>query len=146
MNEEKISIHQQLMDEAYTIWEKNADLWDKDMFFDHLTYVQKVAVALGNLNYQVGNGGFSQWGFNGYAESHFGFLFRLKVDAIKYPELTQALALMASAYNHLPKAHHYTLDEDGNDDYEKVLDELDTEYYKLINLETEMEKFITELQ
>lgn len=144
---EKVSIHQQLMDSAYELCQKHKN-WDKDDFFDHLDYIQKVAVALGNLNYQVENGGFSQWGFNGYAEIHYGFLSRLKVDATQYPKLTEALSLMDKAYPFLRKSFQFP-DENENEEveyYVNTLDRCDSEYYKLNDITDEMEKFIIELR
>jgi len=63
------SYHQHLMNLAYDRWQKGGDLEDKSTseFHAALPKDQLKAVLLGNLNYQVENGGFSQWVFNGYA-------------------------------------------------------------------------------
>ena len=62
------SVHQALMDQAYQRWE-NGDLrlLSYDEFVDRLPELQRIAVTLGNLNYQVENGGFQQWVENGYS-------------------------------------------------------------------------------
>lgn len=56
-------MHQELMDVAYEKFDENMshEDWQKT-----LTPIEKKAVVLGNLNYQVQNGGFFQWVDNGY--------------------------------------------------------------------------------
>jgi len=61
-------IHQVLMDEAYDEWQKNRDRWSYSDFINNLDDLHRKAVLIGNLNYQVENGGFKQWDFNGYSE------------------------------------------------------------------------------
>lgn len=61
------NLHQQLMDQAYTRWQSHRD-WSQDQFMMRLSWPEKVAVTIGNLNYQVENGGFMQWHDNGYSE------------------------------------------------------------------------------
>lgn len=56
---------QELMDAAYDGWQANPRKTYRDFLFD-LPVDQKEAVLIGNLNYQVENGGFSQWILNGY--------------------------------------------------------------------------------
>lgn len=63
---------QQLMNEAYDKWQKNSkagvvESWTYAQFLRQLSVAERRAVILGNLNYQVENGGFSQWVDNGYA-------------------------------------------------------------------------------
>lgn len=54
---------QAVMDEAYKKFEPDMGLKD---FYSTLTDKETSAVLLGNLNYQVENGGFIQWYDNGY--------------------------------------------------------------------------------
>jgi hypothetical protein len=58
---------QALMDDVYTEWQKpesgNKGKWD---ILEGFSPAHKVAVAFGNFNYQVENGGLSQWIYNGY--------------------------------------------------------------------------------
>ena len=146
-NKEKIDIHQQLMDEAYEEWQKHAETWDKDVFFDHLDFIHRVAVALGNLNYQVRNGGFAQWHDNGYSESHYDFLTRL--DTKEYSRLTEGLMLMCKAYSELKNNDIRRADRGYDDDEDRessVTDQCDTAYYKLKNIEKEMNEYLISLQ
>lgn len=64
---------QRLMNYAY---KEHTDGWDggTEGFFGVLSYIEKVAVATGNLNYQVHNGGWMQWWDNGYGPTHLDFL------------------------------------------------------------------------
>jgi hypothetical protein len=60
---------QSLMDEVYDEWRKEENKgkgkWDVLAGFSE---AHQIAVAFGNFNYQVGNGGISQWIYNGYFE------------------------------------------------------------------------------
>ena len=60
-------IHEKLMDETYLKWADHAN-WTYDELIDSLPKIERVAVLLGNLNYQVENGGFYQWHFNLYGK------------------------------------------------------------------------------
>lgn len=70
--EQKHQLWQELMDKAYDRWGKGGDLKDLEYldFLDELEPLQRKAVVLGNLNYQVQNGGFSQWIGNRYWRTH----------------------------------------------------------------------------
>lgn len=62
---------QELMDEVYSKWQELSKENKKITKNEVLKLFPKkysVAVKLGNLNYQVENGGFSQWCFNGYLD------------------------------------------------------------------------------
>ncbi|MCL2078738.1 MAG: antirestriction protein ArdA [Oscillospiraceae bacterium] len=58
---------QSLMDEFYSEWQKEENKgksrWDVLSGFSE---AHQIAVVFGNFNYQVGNGGISQWVYNGY--------------------------------------------------------------------------------
>jgi hypothetical protein len=58
---------QALMDEAYDEWRKEEnkgkDKWD---ILNDFSKAHQIAVTFGNFNYQVENGGISQWIYNGY--------------------------------------------------------------------------------
>jgi len=67
--ERKDSFHQQLMNEAYDVWHKHNE-WGYSDFLEnipkYLSTLHLYAVVIGNLNYQVENGGWYQWYMNGY--------------------------------------------------------------------------------
>lgn len=68
---------QELMNRAYDRWHNRMDVWTTQDFWDQLNADERFAVFLGNLNYQVENGGFSQWWSNGYATPEtFGYIKR----------------------------------------------------------------------
>ena len=58
---------QALMDEAYNEWQKEENKgkvkWEA---FAPISKAHHIAVAFGNFNYQVENGGIEQWIYNGY--------------------------------------------------------------------------------
>ena len=67
----KIDIQQYLMDEVYDKWrelEKENSHITKNEVLKLFDKKYSVAVKLGNLNYQIENGGISQWIFNRYME------------------------------------------------------------------------------
>lgn len=71
-----IALH---MDAAYERWQANERLareynplerelhWSKEQFRAQLSPQERLAVSIGNLNYQVQNGGWEQWGPHGNA-------------------------------------------------------------------------------
>ena len=63
--DERCAVIDDLMNRAYTRWQENKD-WDMKRFRNSLNALERIAVYPGNLNYQVTNGGFSQWYDNGY--------------------------------------------------------------------------------
>lgn len=66
---EKHPVWQSLVNVAYERWQPGNDLAGKSYedFVGELPDIQARAVAFKNLNYQVHNGGFSQWHGNGYS-------------------------------------------------------------------------------
>lgn len=70
---------QSLMDDAYDRWKDENDqtITNYEEMLEKVPRLNKIAVLLGNLNYQVENGGWEQWVDNGYA--------------IRYPEVLDAL-------------------------------------------------------
>jgi hypothetical protein len=135
MENKSVSLHQKLMDEAYAEFKKHED-WGMDEFYFHIDGLHRIAVALGNLNYQVCNGGFSQWSFNGYQELSLPTLRVVRKDIIEsqLPELTKALDL---AINY----RQDVAEDDG--DYN---DRKDGAYYALKNIEAEMEQYLNDVK
>lgn len=69
-------LFQATMDGAYNRWQNSKGM-TKQEFWDQLNADERIAVFCGNLNYQVENGGFSQWLDNGYAtDETISFLLR----------------------------------------------------------------------
>jgi len=64
MNNKGTSIYQKLIDEAYDFWSSKKCNYEE--FVNSLSPLHAEAVILGNLNYQVENGGFIQWYENDY--------------------------------------------------------------------------------
>lgn len=142
----KKDIHQDLMDSSYAVWQAHKE-WSKEDFWRSMNYQCKVAVSLGNLNYQVCNGGFEQWKFNGYAETHLGFLMNLlcNLDSKKYPLLTRIGEMLEKSdpiFDEIDELESHRRDgfdndeeeDDFNDDIEyqyNKLDKFDSEYYKM---------------
>lgn len=64
-------IWQELMNDAYDRWQdKNDDeILNYEDMITKTSRLSQIAVLLGNLNYQIGNGGFEQWVDNGYAQN-----------------------------------------------------------------------------
>ncbi len=73
------NLWEDLVNKAYTRWQKGGDLEEvsSEEFLDELDPLTRKAVILGNLNYQVGNGGFVQWVDNGYASCQMVQLKRI---------------------------------------------------------------------
>lgn len=121
--EESEAVIQPIMDAAYAKWQgKN---WSQQQFWMHLDYIEKVAVYVGNLNYQVENGGFYQWVDNLYNEC----LDELKIilDEIN-THASRRVKVLATAAVRIVRE----LEED-NDwfDWRGGTDEMDNEYYEL---------------
>jgi hypothetical protein len=57
------AVLQPIMDAAYAKWPKDGRYSD---FLFEISGIEKYVVLIGNLNYQVENGGFTQWADNGY--------------------------------------------------------------------------------
>jgi hypothetical protein len=67
---ERNSLTQNLMDEVYSKWntEECRSMKRLEVIEEFFTLLHRVAVQFGNMNYQVNNGGWSQWHGNGYDE------------------------------------------------------------------------------
>jgi len=78
--------HQQLMNEAYDKWSSNKE-WNYSDFVSNLDDLHRKAVLIGNMNYQVENGGWEQWYYNRYAE-YADEVFKILEDFAKdYPDI-----------------------------------------------------------
>ena len=87
----KTDLHQTLMDSAYNRESEYAKTseeisWSTSHMLMNATELEKTAVLLGNLNYQVENGGFPQWIDNGYCTAYAGVLEALDKIKSKHAE------------------------------------------------------------
>jgi len=69
---------QKLMGEAHLLWRKNEN-WSYGDFLNNLDYCHRAAVVVGNLNYQVKNGGFKLW----IDSSHYKHDYDVLVSVLK---------------------------------------------------------------
>ncbi len=87
-------------------------------------------VALGNLNYQVNNGGFAQWEDNGYRRRTINTIKKILADVSVYYSLPQLeVALKLAVFFHISDVNAS-----------------DVKYYSLKFIESEMENYLQSLQ
>ena len=138
---DKMQMH---MDVAYDRWQKtNAERTErqeisqtKEEFWDTLSANERLAVFVGNFNYQVENGGFSQWDDNGYATSEVvAFLHRVcgKINSEISGKVDALLTLFeeAKAMYVEEEEHSYEGANEPWQDFNKNTDELCTDFYKI---------------
>lgn len=101
---------QYIMNSSYEIWHSDPSL-SRIQFLDKLSSYEKLAVQLGNFNYQVENGGLMQWDENGYSEDVYELMDFIKCsDFSKKYEILDILDNFIHIKNSIDK-----LDE--NDDF-----------------------------
>ena len=137
------SVHQQLMDEAYDKWRNNKN-WDYNEFVGELDIKHALAVLTGDLNYQVKNGGFSQWYFNDYASEAQKLLTLLSFYK-EEPVIAEVIQLVEKAVKIIDeyeigiirvtsKRDYYAEEiEELNNEMQDKFDELTDKYYKINN-------------
>jgi len=118
------STMQALMNTAYEFWQAQKGM-SKQQFWNSLDHKPRAAVAIGNLNYQVCNGGFSQWHYNGYSEA-FGTIDYV-CRQVGTPNSLAVLKLVEEAMTDLQE---YDESED-NDEVNDGLDGLDSRFYAI---------------
>lgn len=103
--------HQKLMDEVYDYWKAQRDSGNQITRYEALenfSDLHHAAVIMGNLNYQVCNGGFAQWDDNGYSDD----LEALKEICDKGIELGLSdfveLKKILLDFEDVPEERHYT--------------------------------------
>ena len=130
-----------LMSNAYDRWRTNGD-WTKEDFFDQLSDHERIAVCFGNLNQQVGNGGFMQWADNGYYRPETMDVLRDTLAAIKErSSAADPLSALLDLAENVFAEHDWDFERRlFGDDYDDesawdipsaALDKLDTLYYAL---------------
>lgn len=119
---------QSLMTQAYDRWQ--ASEWSKEEFWDQLDADERFAVMVGNLNYQVENGGFFQWWDNGYATpENVNYLIR----ACDRVGTASAMDVKALLQHFRYMIQHCDVNDEDNSPFEILGDMLDTRYYKVNN-------------
>ncbi len=122
-----MSKHQTLMTRAYKKWANGMTYLD---FLQALNVTERRAVTLGNLNYQVGNGGFLQWADNRYIQGleHL----REALTAVGTPAAVKVLAIVnqaAETYErNETKLRRWVDTDDAEDDTFECLDEFDSAF------------------
>lgn len=117
--------HQALMDKAYESW---TDEMSMQQFWDSLSPNMREAVLIGNLNYQVENGGFMQWFGNGYGTVENGLEIVMVMCRLETPACLKVAELVEHAMV-IQWAHE--TDEPEEEWYEKDFNHLDIDFYKV---------------
>ncbi len=117
-----VDIWQNTMNTAYEKWQAAGDI-SYESFVSNLTEAERTAVLLGNLNYQVCNGGFRQWIDNGYVVAG-----KSVVDVLCVINTTLTLDL-ADRIIKLLKLANVGVFDDIDDTEDKFLNDLDDWYY-----------------
>jgi len=146
---------QQLMDEFYTEWQNRDGVSRENLLDEYLSKSPKhvVAVRFGNMNYQVGNGGWMQWHDNeyskdievlmdycirGYSLGHkifkeiYQILMKVFDNIEAFEEELQELYDYENEYHDEDEDDYYDEDEPYKNFYHR-LKPLDTKYYNLTN-------------
>ena len=139
MNETS-NLHQRIMDKAYERWQ-SSNAMTQTSFWNTLSPLEQAAIFLGNFNYQVCNGGFSQWWGNDYAKARVIQTIEACCDTMNTENAKKVRVLMrdyrAVFRRFTDKGLDATesemrLSEGEYDEFERDLSALDSRYY-LIN-------------
>lgn len=117
-----MGIHQDLMHGAYKKWRHPLRYVQ---FLMELDVKERRAVVLGNLNYQVENGGFLQWRDNGY-DANLSFVYDA-INAIGTDLSKQVCVLVEKACVETEAPY----DDEEREETQGVFDALDKEYYAI---------------
>lgn len=114
---------QKLMTLAYEKWVSPKDIngMSHHQFMMNLAPAERRAVVIGNLNYQVENGGFDQWHGNGYSKD---LLFlEDALETINTETSKEVLSIVKSVMSALKSEEFH------GGDFSYNLDECDNKYY-----------------
>lgn len=130
-------LFQNVMNRAYAKWQANRD-WRYEDFLMNLNAADRRCVIMGNLNYQVCNGGFSQWIFNHYINPNLEPMILDALSLIKTETGLAVRALVGEVIEILHKDFEYRngayeverssfsyWDENEDDFYDYTIDKLD---------------------
>jgi len=130
---------QSVIDEAYKKWDDDLEF---GQFVATLDAKQRLAVLVGKLNYQVGNGGFLQWHENGYSSEGHNLLVQLSLYK-KEPVVAEVMEIVEKALKIIDKYEkeikeaergwdaNYDEAEHLAEQRREALDPLDDKYYDL---------------
>jgi len=118
---------QALMNGAYelAIPPQCSKQWSYDQFLANLDAKERQAVLLGNMNYQIGNGGVQQWVENGYACNASDLLVVLSLMASpRASEWAEKLEEFVDAFVNTQAekrgfGQNYWQDDEEEDDYDR---------------------------
>jgi hypothetical protein len=120
-----------IMEGAYDRWQANN--WSQQEFWDQLDAAERFTVFIGNMNYQVENGGFIQWWDNYYAtEENVRYILRA-CDRIG-TEASQNVSFILSKVLQILSPYdprHPSMDEETFEEIYEHLSALDTIYYQI---------------
>ncbi len=120
---------QEVMDLAYKRYESGMS---QQAFWDQLDAKERIAVFIGNMNYQVENGGWSQWMGNRYAsEETVGFIER-KLEEVNTPEALTVIQMLKTVRD-FAEMFGWDLSGDIDDHDFEELSSNDSEYYNVNN-------------
>ena len=115
---------QKLIDEVYEKWQGDYSFTEfASRFF---TPAHSIAAKLGEMNYQVGNGGWEQWHSNGHSED-LDDLIKITKDGLKHSikHFDKLFKILRKIKN---LGHPETYDEET---YCKLISKYDDEYYEI---------------
>ena len=126
------------MEQAYARWQENRD-WSREEFYDQLSPFERIAVYFGNMNYQVGNGGWEQWVYNGYYSPDVMSFIQHKVryDLEQIPEVVELAGILKEIwglldeYKGIAEDRTYDVDPDEEEDLFNRLDPYASCYYRI---------------
>jgi hypothetical protein len=89
------------MNAAYARWQQDDNDWDYEDFLEQCSKVERACVIVGNMNYQVENGGWGQWDGNGYSVT-LGELKNLFEDMPESELTKKMIRMLESVEDSLP--------------------------------------------
>jgi hypothetical protein len=137
MTEEKHPKFQSLMNEAFEVWQtEEGKKLNRVEITRELSPAQRMAFVLGTLNYQVENGGFGQWHFNGYSDNFGDTVWAVKkIGGERAEKLLTILQDVEDAISDgAPQTDRWgdIVEEDATFEHLEMMD-VDSKYYKFNN-------------
>lgn len=118
--------HQALMDAAYDRWRATPGT-TKEQFWATLSAAEEFAVFMGNMNYQVQNGGWEQWFDNMYGTDEVVYYILHTTKRMGTPAALMVHSILSEVME--VREAHDADDEDEYEDYRVVMNPLCDRYY-----------------